>query len=126
MLEAVEDYCIEGDYIKLQHCFLNLLTNAIHYSGEQTTITVKIKQRTSNIEVQVIDQGIGIPAADIPHIFERFYRVDRARSRHTGGTGLGLSIVASIIEAHGGSIKVKSELNKGSNFIVTLPQEKKK
>lgn len=125
MLEAVEDYCIEGDYIKLQHCFLNLLTNAIHYSGEQTTITVKIKQRTSNIEVQVIDQGIGIPAADIPHIFERFYRVDRARSRHTGGTGLGLSIVASIIEAHGGSIKVKSELNKGSNFIVTLPQEKK-
>lgn len=126
MLEAVEDYCIEGDYIKLQHCFLNLLTNAIHYSGEQTTITVKIKQRTSNIEVQVIDQGIGIPAADIPHIFERFYRVDRARSRHTGGTGLGLSIVASIIEAHGGSIKVKSELNKGSNFIVTFPQEKKK
>lgn len=125
MLEAVEDYCIEGDYIKLQHCFLNLLTNAIHYSGEQTTITVKIKQRTSNIEVQVIDQGIGIPAADIPHIFERFYRVDRARSRHTGGTGLGLSIVASIIEAHGGSIKVKSELNKGSNFIVTLPQDKK-
>ncbi len=126
MLEASEEYCLDGDYIKLQHCFLNLLTNAIHYSGEETTITIKIKQRASNIEVQVIDQGIGIPAADIPHIFERFYRVDKARSRHTGGTGLGLSIVASIIEAHGGSIKVKSELNKGSNFIVTLPQKTKK
>lgn len=126
MLEAVEDYCIDGDYIKLQHCFLNLLTNAIHYSGEETTITIKIKKRTSNVEIQIIDQGIGIPTSDIPHIFERFYRVDKARSRHTGGTGLGLSIVSSIIEAHGGSIKVKSELNKGSNFIVTLPQKTKK
>ena len=126
MLEATEDYSLDGDYIKLQHCFLNLLTNAIHYSGEDTTITIRIRQRGSNIETQVIDQGIGIPAADIPHIFERFYRVDRARSRHTGGTGLGLSIVASIIEAHGGNIKVKSELNKGSKFIVTLPQQKKK
>lgn len=126
MLEATEEYYLDGDYIKLQHCFLNLLTNAIHYSGEDTTITIKIKQCGSNIETQVIDQGIGIPAADIPHIFERFYRVDRARSRHTGGTGLGLSIVASIIEAHGGEIKVKSELNKGSKFIVTLPKKVKK
>ncbi len=126
MLEATEEYYLDGDYIKLQHCFLNLLTNAIHYSGEDTTITIKIKQCGSNIETQVIDQGIGIPAADIPHIFERFYRVDRARSRHTGGTGLGLSIVASIIEAHGGEIKVKSELNKGSKFIVTLPEKVKK
>lgn len=126
MLEATEDYSLDGDYIKLQHCFLNLLTNAIHYSGEDTTITIRIRQRGSNIETQVIDQGIGIPAADIPHIFERFYRVDRARSRHTGGTGLGLSIVASIIEAHGGKIKVKSELNKGSKFIVTLPEKMKK
>lgn len=126
MLEATEDYSLDGDYIKLQHCFLNLLTNAIHYSGEDTTITIRIRQRGSNIETQVIDQGIGIPAADIPHIFERFYRVDRARSRHTGGTGLGLSIVASIIEAHGGKIKVKSELNKGSKFIVTLPKKVKK
>lgn len=126
MLEATEDYSLDGDYIKLQHCFLNLLTNAIHYSGEDTTITIRIRQRGSNIETQVIDQGIGIPAADIPHIFERFYRVDRARSRHTGGTGLGLSIVASIIEAHGGEIKVKSELNKGSKFIVTLPKKVKK
>ena len=102
------------------------MTNAIHYSGEETTITIQLRQRSSIIEVEVIDQGIGIPKADIPHIFERFYRVDKARSRHTGGTGLGLSIVLSIIEAHGGSIKVKSELNQGSRFIVTLPEKQKK
>ncbi|MBQ1769296.1 MAG: two-component sensor histidine kinase, partial [Turicibacter sp.] len=125
-IEASNEYSLKGDYIKLQHCFLNLLTNAIHYSGEDTTITIKIKQNDLNVEVQVIDQGIGIPATDLPHIFERFYRVDKARSRHTGGTGLGLSIVASIIEAHGGSIKVKSEIDKGSNFIVTLPKKMKK
>ena len=125
-IEASNEYSLKGDYIKLQHCFLNLLTNAIHYSGEDTTITIKIKQNDLNVEVQVIDQGIGIPATDLPHIFERFYRVDKARSRHTGGTGLGLSIVASIIEAHGGNIKVKSEIDKGSNFIVTLPKKVKK
>lgn len=125
-LEASGTCYVQGDYIRLQHCFLNLMTNAIHYSGEETTITIKLRQRSSIIEVEVIDQGIGIPKADIPHIFERFYRVDKARSRHTGGTGLGLSIVLSIIEAHGGSIKVKSELNQGSRFIVTLPEKQKK
>ncbi|MDE5977786.1 MAG: two-component sensor histidine kinase [Turicibacter sp.] len=122
-LESSEMYYIEGDYIKLQHCFLNLLTNAIHYSLEETTITIKMKRYGSSIKIQVIDQGIGIPTKDLPHIFERFYRVDKARSRHTGGTGLGLSIVSSIVEAHGGRIEVKSELNKGSNFIVTLSEK---
>lgn len=126
MLEAPNQYHIQGDYIRLQHCFLNLITNAIHYSGENTAITIKLRHHSSTVEIEVIDQGIGIPEADIPHIFERFYRVDKARSRHTGGTGLGLSIVLSIIEAHGGSIKVKSELNHGSRFIVTLPEKQKK
>ena len=124
-LEAPEQYQIEGDYIQLKHCFLNLLTNAIHYSGENTTITVKAKAVGEYYQIQVIDQGIGIPSADLPHIFERFYRVDRARSRHTGGTGLGLSIVQSIIEAHKGRIMVNSELNVGTTFTVSLPKKKK-
>lgn len=124
-LESPEEYEIEGDYIKLQHCFLNLLTNAIHYSGENTTITIKVKSAGDYYQIQVIDQGIGIPSADLPHIFERFYRVDRARSRHTGGTGLGLSIVQSIIEAHKGRIVVSSQLNVGTTFTVSLPRKNK-
>ena len=102
-----------------------MLTNAIHYSGENTTITVKAKAVGEYYQIQVIDQGIGIPSPDLPHIFERFYRVDRARSRHTGGTGLGLSIVQSIIEAHKGRIMVNSELNVGTTFTVSLPKKKK-
>ena len=120
--EESEQYFVEGDYTKLQHCFLNLLTNAIHYSPNDTIIKVTLKETQQFIETCIIDHGIGIPADDIPHIFERFYRVDKARSRHTGGTGLGLSIVASIIEAHQGRIQVQSELDKGSCFTVKLPK----
>lgn len=125
VLEAPESYPIQADYIQLRHCFLNLLTNAIHYSGEGTVMTLKVKEYGQHYQVKVIDQGVGIPAADLPHIFERFYRVDRARSRHTGGTGLGLSIVQSIIEAHQGRIEVSSQLNIGTTFKVILPKQKK-
>ncbi len=121
-IDFVEEkkYWVEGDYTKLQHCFLNLLTNAIHYSPDETQIQIKVSEKSTFIEISVIDHGI---APDhLPHIFERFYRVDKARSRHTGGTGLGLSIVASIIEAHHGAIQVQSELNKGSCFTVQLPK----
>ena len=123
-IDFVEEkkYWVEGDYTKLQHCFLNLLTNAIHYSPDETQIQIKVSEKSTFIEISVIDHGIGIPPEDLPHIFERFYRVDKARSRHTGGTGLGLSIVASIIEAHHGAIQVQSELNKGSCFTVQLPK----
>lgn len=123
-IDFVEEkkYWVEGDYTKLQHCFLNLLTNAIHYSPDETQIQIKVAEKSTFIEISVIDHGIGIPPEDLPHIFERFYRVDKARSRHTGGTGLGLSIVASIIEAHHGAIQVQSELNKGSCFTVQLPK----
>lgn len=123
-IDFVEEkkYWVEGDYTKLQHCFLNLLTNAIHYSPDETQIQIKVAEKSTFIEISVIDYGIGIPPEDLPHIFERFYRVDKARSRHTGGTGLGLSIVASIIEAHHGAIQVQSELNKGSCFTVQLPK----
>lgn len=123
-IDFVEEkkYWVEGDYTKLQHCFLNLLTNAIHYSPDETQIQIKVSEKSTFIEISVIDHGIGIPPEDLPHIFERFYRVDKARSRHTGGTGLGLSIVASIIEAHHGAIQVQNELNKGSCFTVQLPK----
>ena len=123
-IDFVEEkkYWVEGGYTKLQHCFLNLLTNAIHYSPDETQIQIKVSEKSTFIEISVIDHGIGIPPEDLPHIFERFYRVDKARSRHTGGTGLGLSIVASIIEAHHGAIQVQSELNKGSCFTVQLPK----
>lgn len=123
-IDFVEEkkYWVEGDYTKLQHCFLNLLTNAIHYSPDETQIQIKVAEKSTFIEISVIDYGIGIPPEDLPHIFERFYRVDKARSRHTGGTGLGLSIVASIIEAHHGAIQVQSELNKGSCFTIQLPK----
>ena len=123
-IDFVEEkkYWVEGDYTKLQHCFLNLLTNAIHYSPDETQIQIKVSEKSTFIEISVIDHGIGIPPEDLPHIFERFYRVDKARSRHTGGTGLGLSIVASIIEAHHGAIQVQSELNTRSCFTVQLPK----
>lgn len=124
-LESPEEYQIEGDYIQLQLCFLNLLTNAIHYSGENTTITIQVKLVANAYQIKVIDEGVGIPSTDLPHIFERFYRVDKARSRHTGGTGLGLSIVQSIIEAHKGHISVQSEVNIGTTFTVFLPKKKK-
>jgi len=121
-LEAVEHIYFHGDYTMLQQCFLNLLTNAIHYSGENSKITIKLgKDPKGNILLTFKDNGVGIPAKDLPHIFERFYRVDKARSRHSGGSGLGLPIVLSIVEAHKGSIEVESKLDQGTTFTITLP-----
>jgi two-component system phosphate regulon sensor histidine kinase PhoR len=120
-LEAEESIIFCGDYVKLQQSFLNLLTNAIHYSDNGTTINIILRKTSSGrIRIKVRDQGCGIPKRDLPHIFERFYRVDKARSRHTGGSGLGLSIAQSIIEAHKGSIRVESTINKGTTFTIIL------
>ena len=98
---------------------LNLIDNAINYSpsGE---IVVHI-QTGDPVRISVQDQGIGISSEHVPRIFERFYRIDKARSRSTGGTGLGLSIVKHIVESHGGTIGVDSNLNQGSTFWITLP-----
>jgi two-component system phosphate regulon sensor histidine kinase PhoR len=101
--------------------FLNLFDNAIKYSQHPAWIGVNIERVGDMVHVEVRDKGIGIPEADLERVFERFYRVDRVRSRKTGGSGLGLSIVKHIIELHGGKIGVKSALGKGSVFYFTLP-----
>jgi two-component system sensor histidine kinase VicK len=100
----------------------NLLSNAFKYSNEGTRILVRaIKQNENWACIDVIDQGMGIPNRDLSRIFERFYRVDKARSRAMGGTGLGLSIARQIILAHGGNINIESEWQKGTKVSFTLP-----
>ena len=117
------DVDVVGDRPLLVTALRNLVDNAIKYSGENTRVGVGVSLvddgRTA--EIRVVDQGIGIPPADHERIFERFYRVDPARSRATGGTGLGLSIVKHIVADHGGRVRVWSEPGRGSTFTVSLP-----
>lgn len=112
-----------GDEGKLTQVMINLLDNAIKYTPDGGAIAIEAMQSGNNIEMTVSDTGIGIPKKDLPRIFERFYRVDRARSRELGGTGLGLSIVRHIVEAHNGGIQVQSEPGKGSKFTLFLPSK---
>jgi two-component system phosphate regulon sensor histidine kinase PhoR len=100
---------------------INLLDNAIKYTPENGSVTVTAKVVNNSLQVDIEDTGIGISEKDLPRIFERFYRVDKARSRELGGTGLGLSIVKHIVQAHGGQVWVKSELGLGSTFSFTIP-----
>jgi signal transduction histidine kinase len=109
------------DRERIAQVLRNLLINAIHFTPEKGTINVSVQHKDSYIEVAVMDTGIGIPADQIPYIFERFYRVDKSRAGATGGTGLGLTIASKLVEAHGGNIRVESEPGKGSRFIFTLP-----
>ena len=90
------------------------------YSEKGDKVTVRVTSLDTTIEISVSDEGIGIPQSDIDRIFERFYRVDRARSRGTGGTGLGLSIVRHVMNNHGGSVNVTSQEGEGSTFVLTL------
>jgi signal transduction histidine kinase len=99
----------------------NLVENAIAHTPKGGAITIKARQLETLVEISVADTGEGIPADDLPNIFERFYRVDKSRARATGGTGLGLTIAKRMVEAHGGKIAVQSELGKGSRFAFTLP-----
>jgi two-component system phosphate regulon sensor histidine kinase PhoR len=106
----------------LEQALGNLLSNAIRYSASGTTVSVRTSESNSEIQIAVADQGPGIPAAHLPRIFERFYRVDKARSREIGGTGLGLSIVKHIALVHGGRVEVDSEVGRGSEFRIILPK----
>jgi two-component system, OmpR family, phosphate regulon sensor histidine kinase PhoR len=110
-----------GDGQKIHQMLVNLLQNAINYTPEGGRITLEARKAEGGIQFEVADTGIGIPPGDLPRIFERFYRVDKGRSRELGGTGLGLSIVKHIAEAHGGRVSVESQIGKGSRFTVTLP-----
>jgi two-component system phosphate regulon sensor histidine kinase PhoR len=111
---------IEANPAQMIQVALNLIDNAINYTTEGH-ISINVKENPETIEISVQDTGMGIPSEHLPRIFERFYRVDKARSRASGGTGLGLSIVKHIIEAHGGKLSVQSAQNEGSTFIVVLP-----
>ncbi len=113
---------IKGDYDQLMLATSNLLDNAVRYTAPGGRIDLKLSEDERAVKFSVSDTGIGIPSKDIPRIFERFYVVDRARSRESGGTGLGLSIVKHVIEKHGGKVKVKSVLGEGSEFTVVLPK----
>jgi two-component system sensor histidine kinase SenX3 len=99
----------------------NLVDNAIRYSP-RGPVRIRTEADGVTVTLSVADDGVGIPTKDLPRIFERFYRVDRARSRESGGTGLGLAIVKHVAENHGGSVSVRSELGRGSEFTVRLPQ----
>ncbi|EAG4802094.1 PAS domain-containing protein [Listeria monocytogenes] len=114
---------IETDRDKLQQIVINLLSNAINYTPVDGKVEVKLIEQEAEVIIEVTDNGIGIPAKDIDRVFERFYRVDKARSRHSGGTGLGLSIVKHLVENCGGRIEVESQEEVGSTFRVTLPKK---
>jgi two-component system sensor histidine kinase BaeS len=112
---------VKIDSQRIRQVLSNLLENAVAHTDKGGRITVGARERGDRIEVSVADTGEGIPAKDLPLIFERFYRVDRSRARKTGGSGLGLTIAKRLVEAHGGTIEVRSEPGKGSTFTFTLP-----
>jgi two-component system phosphate regulon sensor histidine kinase PhoR len=115
---------VAGDADLLAEVFLNLVANAVQYTPAGGRITIHLASNAGDdfVGISVQDTGIGIPAASLSRVFERFYRVDRARSRASGGTGLGLAIVKHIMELHQGRIEVNSQMGQGSCFTVWLPR----
>lgn len=112
---------VKADCNLLRTVMLNLLRNAMQYTPERGEISVSLQKQKSKARITVSDNGIGIPEDDLPYIFNRFYRVDKARARHSGGSGLGLAICKHIVKLHQGQISVRSKVDKGTSFLVTLP-----
>lgn len=127
-MQVDEDIYLEADEDRLRQIFINLLSNGINYTQDGGRVKVRVEPLSVNkdgdyerLKIVVSDTGIGIPKKDLPRIFERFYRVDKARSRSSGGTGLGLSIVKHLVEMHKGTIRVDSEVGTGTKFTIELP-----
>jgi two-component system phosphate regulon sensor histidine kinase PhoR len=116
-----EDYKVKINPPLIEQALINLIENAVKYGPEDSTVTIELQKSNSILEIRVIDRGQGIPSEHHGRLFERFYSVDKARSRELGGSGLGLSIVKHIAISHGGNVRVESEIGKSSTFIVELP-----
>jgi signal transduction histidine kinase len=120
-LRAIRPVSVEADPDRLSQVFVNLIDNAIRHTPSGGLVTVELDANGNDAIMRVRDTGMGIPYRDIPHIFERFYVVDRSRTRESGGAGLGLAIVKGIIDAHGGTVATESMLGSGTLFTVRLP-----
>jgi heavy metal sensor kinase len=119
--EATSPVIFDGDRHRIKQVLLNLIDNGIKYCPSGSEVRLRLSRDSSNILIEVTDNGPGIPEESLTHLYDRFYRIDRARSRELGGTGLGLSICKSICEAHGGRIEATSQPGKGTTFRVRLP-----
>ncbi|MGE7021256.1 sensor histidine kinase [Solibacillus cecembensis] len=119
-LHCEGEYQLFADALRLEQIVINLLENALNYSDEQSEVILHVSQNEEKTIISVMDSGIGIPANEIDFIFEKLYRVEKSRSRAFGGSGIGLSVVKELVEAHGGTIEVKSKRGKGSTFTITI------
>jgi len=122
VIETPDDLpSVDADALRLEQVMFNLLENSVAYSNPPRRVVLSASVSDGTMEIRVADNGIGIPPADLPHIFERFYRVDKARARSSGGTGLGLAIVKHIIHSHRGTVHAESEFGKGTAIVIRLP-----
>ncbi len=119
---TADELYITGDKIRVEQIIINIVSNAIKYTQDGGEIHVSLAEVGKNVEIKVRDNGVGIPAEDLPRLFERFYRVEKARSSDKGGTGLGLAIAKEFAMAHGGDITVESEVGQGTTFTITFPK----
>ncbi|HXF28589.1 MAG TPA: ATP-binding protein, partial [Chlamydiales bacterium] len=123
-IDVEHDIVVEADPELLEVAISNLIDNAAKYSKEKAEISVRVEKFASTVKLHVTDNGIGIPEADLPHVFQRFYTVNKAESKKRGGSGLGLSIVETIVKKHHGSVKVSSQVGVGTTFTIQLPNDK--
>jgi signal transduction histidine kinase len=120
-VDAAEPICVNGDAVALERVCLNLTENAIRYTPAGESVMLRVIAEGNEAVLTVTDTGPGIGAEHLPHLFERFYRVDKARAREHGGAGLGLAIVEALVKAHGGTVAVASVVGHGTTFTVQLP-----